>query len=1724
MRRTPGLLRALVTLRGQILLLLALLLAGHVCADMLIQNYFVFRTFDRIEQDWARRELELAMHGPDAELSEMQDFCITWSQWDDAYKFMQDGNQAFIDSNMGRDAIVMPGYTSFTFIRADRTLLYSEAYDDKGEPLHITELERPHWDPAAPLLAKVEGAEAALGKRGIMPSSAGMLMVVCQPVLRTDGSGPPAGWLILSRQLNDRRVAGFSEAYGIDCQMIPLEGPQIEALPQRKTALAHINEHGGFQFASKSREHKLAYGMLYDLGQQPALLVEVTIHRDISLTATGVKRTSRLVLITFSLLMALTVLVVLDRRVLSRLATISDFMHAVSHSPDTSQRLSLGSGDEVAVLAGDLNRMVDELQSKSQQLSCALEDAQQANAELEVIHSALNKHATVSRTDSEGIIVYVNDRFCEVTGFDRSELIGANHSLTSSGRHDQAFYEELWQTIKSGQTWHGVFCNRKKSGQEYWVESTISPIRGENGAIRGYVAIRTDISEVIRAQETLAAITNFQQAILDSAQAAIISVDRNGIITSFNAGAEKMLGYEAGELIGRTSPAILHDREEIERRAAELSQELNRPVQSGMEVFFTRPDLGLDEERQWTYVRKDASRLQVNLTVTAIQDAQGSVAGYLGVAYDLSALLAALDALGKREDLLTMMSGMARLGGWELDLGTMQVTWTDEVFRIHDLPVGDTPSLQEAVTYYAPEGRPLITRALEDAMADGTPFDLELPMTTARGRSIWVRALGQPEFLSGRCVRIFGSFQDITERRLAQAALHESEERWQFALEGSGDGVWDWDASTNRVYFSRQWKAMLGYEDAEIGDALEEWSSRVHPDDLPAALLDIERHTRGETPVYQNVHRIRHKDGSWRWILDRGRMVAQDDSGKALRLIGTHTDITEQRALLQRVQESEVLLKGILDVLPQRVFWKDRSGRYLGANEAFLKDAGLSCLDELLGKTDHDMPWAGEQADSFLTYDRKVLQNGSIELDIIEPLTQASGETIWLSTSKVPLRDTDGSIFGILGTYLDVTRTKETELEILEAKRSAEEANKAKGDFLATMSHELRTPMNGVLGMLAILMNTPLDRDQRECAEIAQQSADSLLKLLNDILDFSKIEAHKLELEEIDFSLRNVAEEAIQTISSRAAEKGIELNMIIRPQVPQALRGDPGRLKQVMLNLLGNAVKFTMDGQILLEVSLEEAGEESALVRIAVSDTGIGIPPDKLGLLFEKFRQADASTTRKFGGTGLGLAICKELSHLMGGQIGVESTPGQGSTFWITARLRRQRHSQIPQLPRNYEALRDLPVLVVDDTQQNLEVLRLQLEGVGSAVTTAASGAEALKLMDAALAAGRQYPVAILDHLMPEMNGEELAQAILGRPELASTQLVLLTSAGRRGDARRMMEAGFAAYLSKPVTQSQLFDCLVGLMLPEAAQDDQSRDKRSIVTKYSLSEARGLRQSILLVEDNKVNQKVAVRLLEQANYVVTVANDGYEALEALSSNSFALVLMDYHMPGIDGLETTRRIRQLDSPMARVPIAAMTAKAMPGDREACLEAGMDDYLTKPINPQEMFACIERLLNNSALPASLSATGEQLPAAAAAPPGAAPADKASAVTVSGAAPSGPAAAEQSAPMNIAASVERAGDQEFWQILIETFFEESGQRLLDARAALEAGDCDRLTREAHTVKGGASEILAEPVRQAAYALEKCGRSGKLEAAPQLLATLEAEYEALRVFIDAHLGVAAG
>ena len=607
--------------------------------------------------------------------------------------------------------------------------------------------------------------------------------------------------------------------------------------------------------------------------------------------------------------------------------------------------------------------------------------------------------------------------------------------------------------------------------------------------------------------------------------------------------------------------------------------------------------------------------------------------------------------------------------------------------------------------------------------------------------------------------------------------------------------------------------------------------------------------------------------------------------------------------------------------------------------------------------------------------------------ELVNPLQTRDGATVWVSTNGIPLLHPDGSLRGYRGSNKDITERKRAEDSLKTALQESEKLNatleeqtarathlaamaevatKAKSEFLANMSHEIRTPMNGVIGMTGLLLETDLTDEQRRYAEIVRASGESLLGVINDILDFSKIEAGKLEIETLDFNLAGLLDDLAATLALQAQAKGIELLCAADPDVPVLLRGDPGRLRQVLTNLAGNAIKFTSEGEVAIRVSVATLDGGAVVLRFTVRDTGIGIPADKIGLLFEKFTQADTSTTRRYGGTGLGLAISKQLACLMGGQVGVTSREGKGSEFWFTARLELQEAANPVEKPAPAD-LHDVRVLVVDDNDASRQFLAVCLRGWGMRPSEARDGPGALHGLYEALDANDPFRLAVMDMQMPGMDGEALGRAIHADARLAETRMVLLTSMGFRGDGKHFADIGFAGYLTKPVRHQELKDVLsLALGAPSSAE----AATKAIATRHTAREAlpafADRKARILLVEDNITNQQVALGLLKKMGLRADAVANGREALEALRTLPYDLVLMDCQMPVMDGYEATQAIRDPGSAVLHhaIPVVAMTAHAMPSDRQRCLDAGMNDYLPKPIAAPTLADMLDRWLPRAA----------------------------------------------------------------------------------------------------------------------------------------------------------------
>lgn len=677
----------------------------------------------------------------------------------------------------------------------------------------------------------------------------------------------------------------------------------------------------------------------------------------------------------------------------------------------------------------------------------------------------------------------------------------------------------------------------------------------------------------------------------------------------------------------------------------------------------------------------------------------------------------------------------------------------------------------------------------------------------------------------------------------------------------------------------------------------------------------------------------------------------------------------DYRIIDSEQEERDIIYKNIFDNAQVGIVVTDANGYILHINQEFIRIFGFTAEDAI-----------GIKIDSLFIPDEvfekhrekvKLLENGDrVEY---ETLRSRKDGSIIPVLSRISMISKNGKRIGGFAIYSDISENKRYQEELLKSKNELEErvkertsaleianmelkkskeeadrANRAKSEFLANMSHEIRTPMNAIIGMTGLLLDTKLDEEQADHLEIIRRSSDALLGLINDILDFSKIEAGKMDMEILDFDLRNALEEIVSLPAVAAHKKGIEFIYEIEPDVPSLLRGDPGRVRQIVLNLTSNAVKFTENGDVLLHVSCERKDDNEVELKFSIRDSGIGISEEERAKLFQSFHQVDASTNRKYGGTGL--VISKKLVELMNGRIGVDSVKGEGSTFWFTTVMEKQKGVVETALtpPTDIKGKR---FLVVDDNKTNLIIVQRYLEAWGFVCDTAWNGEMGLILMMAGVKANAPYDCVISDMQMPHMDGIELGRKIKSDPALKSTILIMLSSRGMRGDSAEVRDVGYAAYLTKPIRRSQLFDCIV---MAFSQRDGRKQEDKSIITRHTITDARKQGVKILIAEDNIINQKLALKLLEKFGYKADAVANGEEAVRLLSMIPYNLVLMDVQMPVMDGLEATKIIRSPESHVLdhNIPVIAMTAHAMAGDRKICMDAGMDDYITKPVNPDLM----------------------------------------------------------------------------------------------------------------------------------------------------------------------------
>ncbi|GGF31302.1 hypothetical protein GCM10011611_41820 [Aliidongia dinghuensis] len=936
-------------------------------------------------------------------------------------------------------------------------------------------------------------------------------------------------------------------------------------------------------------------------------------------------------------------------------------------------------------------------------------------------------------------------------------------------------------------------------------------------------------------------------------------------------------------------------------------------------------------------------------------------------------------------------------------------------------------------------------------------------------------------------ILLFAWFLHRQTRRRAMA-----EARFADWAEASTDWFWECDAE-HRITYMSDGLRRIGYDPASVIGRDRTALVKFSPDLVPGAVKDHLDTIAAHRPFRDFTYRLAEADGREVFISVSGKPHLDRD-GRFLGYRGTGRDVTgEILAARARAREAEVLATTLMTI-PDGIEVLDPDLRLIHANERLFEILGLP-RDKILA--------AAEPA---MELRRMLIRRGDfgpgdpdrIEADHIRRM-RSEGPAVreqqltngtWIEVRRNPMKDDLG--FVVLVRDVTERRAREFELErqraqserqaaeltataadLRAAREVADAANAAKSDFLARMSHEIRTPMNGVIGMNALLLSTALDAEQRRFAEAVGASAEALLTVINDILDLSKLEAGKLELETIDFDLEALVGDAVELMAPRAYDKRIELAMLVDTGAARAFRGDPTRLRQILLNFLSNAVKFTAEGFVSVEVTALGRNR----IRVEVADTGIGLDEQGKRRLFEKFAQADDTITRRFGGTGLGLNIAKQLVELMGGTLGVEDRPGGGTLFWFEVSLAAARGVQAARAIG--ATLIGRRLLVVDDLPINRLILARQLTGGGAEVVEAEDGPAALAAIAAAEAAGRRFDLALVDELMPDMDGPTLAGRIRATPEGCSMSMVLVSSVGTPLKADRAASAGFDAFLTKPVRHQTLVETIDRVLGPVAAPEQAG----AVTAEPSVA---GVGPRVLIAEDNVINQEIAETILRGAGYRVDLANNGREAVEAVAREPYDLVLMDVQMPGVDGLQATREIRAMAGAAGKVPIVAVTANAMLGDRETCLAAGMNDYVSKPFEPDTLLAAVERWISDTVTEVAL------------------PGDTVEAGWL-----------DVGHLDRLSAMMSKVR----FAVIVETFLGSVLAQLVEFASLARAADLQALARAAHEMKGTSGNLGVREMERLSSELERAARAGDRAVVRHLLAAFEATAASSMAALDAYL-----
>ena len=1256
---------------------------------------------------------------------------------------------------------------------------------------------------------------------------------------------------------------------------------------------------------------------------------------------------------------------------------------------------------------------------------------------------------------------------CMLKGFGNGEDIPA--TAADESRH-------RWSTLEG------------RDGRHIVVEQTTASLQAEDGARMGEVVILRDVTERAESETLLRASEERFRRAFENANAGMALLSTDYRFLQVNGALCEILGYAKEEIVGRPAQDFMPPGDADSSRSTAAAM--------------LRGDLS-HQRTEGCYVHKSGRDVRVLLSLTLLRDQFGKPEYFISMVLDVTEQRIAEEELKVQEAFFQRLFGSLPEGVVITDQQDGVIDANGKFLEMFGYGPEDVKGRTLDNLVVPPEYREESARLAGEAYRDNT-VQIDTVRRRKDGSPIHVSAVAAPIKLAGEKLGLYAIYRDITDRKMADETLARERTLLRTLIDALPDFIFVKDTEGRYILANAAELQRLGEGSAEhvVGRQEDNYlpsietrvKGRAEESVLSSGVPDINRE--------EHIHDCH---GVVRWV-QTTRVPLRDDEGTIIGLVSVSHDISARRQAERDVQESAERLEKIIETVDEGITVCDLQEHYELFNSKMEEITGysgeeLNSTPDLVTRLYRD----DNQRNRIAAHRRSAWESGRAgEAELLITTKSGKDKTVLVSTTLVKYKNREM----LLSAWRDITSRKLAEQEmaqyaeqLLEAKSSAEaqaevlanqtrdleeareqalEASRLKSEFVANMSHEIRTPMNGVIGMTGLLLETSLTPEQQEYAEIIKTSAESLLTIINDILDFSKIEAGKLALEIIDFNLRNVVDESIDMLAQRASQKHLEFVSFVTEDVPMYLRGDPGRLRQVTLNLLNNAIKFTEKGEVSLTVSVEMETGTSTMVRFRVKDTGIGIPPERANRLFKPFSQADGSTTRKYGGTGLGLTISKQLVELMGGKIGVDSQPGAGSEFWFTAIMKKS--PMHPPVQAEASHLVGLKILIVDDNSTNRIILSHHTESWGMHPTAVGSGSDAVDILQRAARGGEPFHVALVDMQLPDTDGYTLTQTIKSLPQTASTVVLMLTSLGNASGWSSIN--GLAGCLTKPVKEGTLHDTLLRLFAREPAAGEPGNGNG---TKNSAAQTRPER--ILIAEDNPINQRVAMRMLQKVGYTASIVCNGKEAVSAVKSGRFDIVLMDCNMPEMDGFAATANIRAWEGENRRTIIIAMTANALQGDRDKALAAGMDDYIAKPVNQKDLYAMLEHW--SSTVPPRTEEQAEP--------------------------PSAPAA--ETPVRKVILNLERLkelealmdGDDPGWlRGLIEQYLEDTSARLVDLRKAMDAGEAQKMGKIAHALKGSSNNIgaviMAEPLQR----LQRLGENGSLDGAKSLVADAE------RFFID--------